>query len=129
MSDDLSMKALSGNMHQRTQAVLGAGSDLALHCNGDLAEMREVAAAHGHQALTRVCKLGGHGATVLAAAIHMIRAEQKSGDFRRDRERWAGPVATHVLVGWNASREATRARGVSGPRARIRALFRGAAPA
>lgn len=45
MSDDLSMKALSGNMHQRTQAVLGAGSDLALHCNGDLAEMREVAAA------------------------------------------------------------------------------------
>ncbi len=45
MSDDLSMKALSGPFAERTQAVLQAGSDLALHCNGDLAEMREVAAA------------------------------------------------------------------------------------
>lgn len=29
---------------------------------------------------------------LLAAAIRMIRAEQASNDFRRDRERWAGPV-------------------------------------
>jgi 3-hydroxyacyl-CoA dehydrogenase/enoyl-CoA hydratase/3-hydroxybutyryl-CoA epimerase/3-hydroxyacyl-CoA dehydrogenase/enoyl-CoA hydratase/3-hydroxybutyryl-CoA epimerase/enoyl-CoA isomerase len=34
-----------------------------------------------------------HGATLLAAAIHMIRAEQASGDFYRDRARWAGPIA------------------------------------
>lgn len=45
MSDDLSMKALSGSFGERTRAVLAAGSDLALHCNGDMAEMREVAAA------------------------------------------------------------------------------------
>lgn len=43
MSDDLSMKALDGDMRQRAAAVFGAGLDMALHCNGDLAEMRMVA--------------------------------------------------------------------------------------
>jgi beta-N-acetylhexosaminidase len=45
MSDDLGMRALSGTFADRTRAVLGAGSDLALHCSGDLGEMRDVAAA------------------------------------------------------------------------------------
>lgn len=45
MSDDLSMKALAGPMRSRAEAVIRAGSDLVLHCNGDLAEMR--AAAEG----------------------------------------------------------------------------------
>ena len=45
MSDDLSMKALSGTFAERTRAVIDAGSDLALHCNGDLAEMQAVASA------------------------------------------------------------------------------------
>lgn len=45
MSDDLSMKALSGTFAERARAVLAAGSDLVLHCNGGLAEMEEVAAA------------------------------------------------------------------------------------
>ena len=44
MSDDLSMKALRGPMRARAEAVIAAGSDLALHCNGDLAEMRAAAA-------------------------------------------------------------------------------------
>ncbi|MCE1236562.1 MAG: beta-N-acetylhexosaminidase [Hyphomicrobiales bacterium] len=43
MSDDVSMQALSGTIGERTRAALDAGCDLALHCNGDLAEMREVA--------------------------------------------------------------------------------------
>lgn len=50
MSDDLSMKALGGPMRARAEAVIDAGSDLALHCNGDLSEMSEVAA--GVPALT-----------------------------------------------------------------------------
>ncbi len=44
MSDDVSMKALSGSFTQRTQALFAAGVDVALHCNGHLEEAREVAA-------------------------------------------------------------------------------------
>lgn len=44
MSDDLSMKALSGSFRARGEAVIRAGSDLALHCNGDISEMEAVAA-------------------------------------------------------------------------------------
>lgn len=45
MSDDLSMQALDGPIGRRAERVLSAGSDLALHCNGDLAEMEAVASA------------------------------------------------------------------------------------
>ena len=44
MSDDLSMKAMVGNFAERAKAVLNAGCDLVLHCNGDMAEMKQVAA-------------------------------------------------------------------------------------
>jgi beta-N-acetylhexosaminidase len=44
MSDDLSMKALTGTLRARAEAVIRAGSDVALHCNGDLKEMEAVAA-------------------------------------------------------------------------------------
>lgn len=44
MSDDLSMKALSGSMRERARAVIAAGSDVVLHCNGDFAEMQDAAA-------------------------------------------------------------------------------------
>lgn len=43
LSDDLSMKALSGDFAQRARACLDAGCDVALHCNGDMGEMVEVA--------------------------------------------------------------------------------------
>ncbi|MGE0022981.1 MAG: glycoside hydrolase family 3 N-terminal domain-containing protein, partial [Hyphomicrobium sp.] len=45
MSDDLSMRALSGSLAERARAVLAAGSDIALHCNGVLSEMEQVASA------------------------------------------------------------------------------------
>jgi len=43
MTDDVSMKALSGDFGSRTNAILAAGCDLVLHCNGVMEEMRAVA--------------------------------------------------------------------------------------
>ncbi|MGJ0509330.1 MAG: beta-N-acetylhexosaminidase [Methylocystis sp.] len=43
MTDDLSMKALSGGFRQRAERAIAAGCDMVLHCNGDLAEARPVA--------------------------------------------------------------------------------------
>jgi beta-N-acetylhexosaminidase len=42
-TDDLSMKALGGPLGERARAAFAAGVDIALHCNGELAEAREVA--------------------------------------------------------------------------------------
>ncbi|MGZ3315434.1 MAG: glycoside hydrolase family 3 N-terminal domain-containing protein, partial [Caulobacteraceae bacterium] len=54
MSDDLSMKALGGAFQDRTRLAIGAGCDLVLHCNGDMAEMTAIAEAapqlHGRAA-------------------------------------------------------------------------------
>jgi beta-N-acetylhexosaminidase len=47
MTDDICMGALDGAIADRVQRSLAAGCDLILHCNGDLAEMRSVAAAAG----------------------------------------------------------------------------------
>jgi len=47
MSDDLSMKALSGDFRQRARDSLSAGCDVVLHCNGDMAEMEAVMSGVG----------------------------------------------------------------------------------
>ncbi len=44
IGDDLSMKALRGTYTSRAEKTLAAGADLALHCNGNLAQMEKVAA-------------------------------------------------------------------------------------
>lgn len=44
MSDDLSMKALSGTFGDRRASVLAEGCDLVLHCNGEMDEMEPIAA-------------------------------------------------------------------------------------
>ena len=43
ISDDLSMKALSGSFAQKTRALFAAGLDIALHCNGERSESEAVA--------------------------------------------------------------------------------------
>ena len=43
MSDDVSMNALAGTIAERTQAIIAAGCDMVLHCNGNIEEMRAVA--------------------------------------------------------------------------------------
>jgi beta-N-acetylhexosaminidase len=61
MSDDISMHALSGSLSERSAAAIAAGCDMILHCNGEPAEMRAVAAA--------VPALAGAAARRAAAAL------------------------------------------------------------
>jgi beta-N-acetylhexosaminidase len=46
-SDDLSMEALGGSLGERAGRAIEAGCDLALHCNGVMAEMTDVLQAAG----------------------------------------------------------------------------------
>ncbi|HEX6111995.1 MAG TPA: glycoside hydrolase family 3 N-terminal domain-containing protein, partial [Geminicoccaceae bacterium] len=66
LSDDLSMGALSGSLGTRSAAARAAGCDLALHCNGDFAEMAEVLDAAG--------PLEGESARRAQAALARLRA-------------------------------------------------------
>jgi beta-N-acetylhexosaminidase len=45
MSDDVSMNALQGSYEQRAAAIIEAGLDIVLHCNGELEQARAVASA------------------------------------------------------------------------------------
>lgn len=47
LSDDLSMQALGGTLGERATRSLAAGCDIALHCNGGMEEMKQVAAYSG----------------------------------------------------------------------------------
>lgn len=69
MSDDVSMGALSGPIGARAAAIIAAGSDVVLHCNGVLAEMREVAEA--------VPRLEGTAEARFAAALARRGAAQE----------------------------------------------------
>jgi beta-N-acetylhexosaminidase len=68
MCDDLSMKALTGTMRERTRAIFTAGCDLALHCNGDPAEMQAVAA--------ETPRLHGKASERYASATSLLAHEQ-----------------------------------------------------
>ncbi len=71
MTDDLSMKALSGTFRERGEASIRAGCDLLLHCNGDMKEMVQVAEA--------APQLAGK-ALERAEAAEAVRAEIESFD-------------------------------------------------
>jgi beta-N-acetylhexosaminidase len=47
MTDDISMKALTGSLGELSRLSIDAGCDVVLHCNGDMDEMEEVASASG----------------------------------------------------------------------------------
>ncbi len=47
MTDDLSMKALSGSFSDRSRRALAAGCDVILHCHGIMPEMVDIAGAAG----------------------------------------------------------------------------------
>jgi beta-N-acetylhexosaminidase len=84
MSDDISMGALSGSLRERTRAALAAGCDVALHCNGNLEEMREVAAESP--------MLTGAPARRAAAALAARHAPEQI-DIPAAREQFAALIA------------------------------------
>ncbi|MDR3509954.1 MAG: glycoside hydrolase family 3 N-terminal domain-containing protein, partial [Caulobacteraceae bacterium] len=80
MSDDLSMKALSGDFTERARASLAAGCDVVLHCNGDMAEMKAVIA--GTKALN------GRAMARAAAALGRLAKTPEPFDAEAARARF-----------------------------------------
>ncbi|MBR9825629.1 MAG: beta-N-acetylhexosaminidase [Alphaproteobacteria bacterium] len=78
MTDDLSMKALSGTFRERGEASIQAGCDLLLHCNGEMSEMIAVAEA--------APKLAGK-ALERAAAAEAVRENIESFDAQAAESR------------------------------------------
>lgn len=67
MTDDLSMKALTGRFQDRAAHSLAAGCDLVLHCNGAMDEMTAVAEG---------CRPLDAAAQVRAARLAIFRAQR-----------------------------------------------------
>lgn len=79
LTDDLSMQALLGTLRDRAEGALKAGCDIVLHCNGDLAEMRQVAEGVG--------KLKGKARRRAEAALNRIVAQTEPFDPAEARAR------------------------------------------
>ncbi len=80
-SDDLVMNALSGDLTQRAEDALKAGCDAVVHWNGDMAEMKQVAAGVG--------KMKGKSARRAAAALARIVHTPEPLDEFEARERFS----------------------------------------
>lgn len=81
MTDDLSMKALSGSFTERAERSLKAGCDVVLHCNGDLTEMAAVAEGVG--------ALKGQAKSRAEGALKRIVQTPEPLDEAEARERFA----------------------------------------
>jgi beta-N-acetylhexosaminidase len=84
MSDDVSMNALAGSIAERTRAIVAAGCDVVLHCNGKLDEMRQVAG--------ETPEFAGHALTRAGAALAARRPAQAL-------ERGAARAELDALIG------------------------------
>jgi beta-N-acetylhexosaminidase len=87
MSDDVSMKALSGTLAERSTAALAAGCDVVLHCNGDMTEMEAVASASP--------VLGGEAGRRADAALS-LRAAPQPFDVAQSRALFAQMMSPHA---------------------------------
>ena len=92
LSDDVSMKALKGPYEERAAAIIDAGLDIVLHCNGELDEARAVASAtpelSGRFAAPRQ---GGAGLRV--ARRSRSTSSRASGSSRPSQPNLASPRA------------------------------------
>jgi beta-N-acetylhexosaminidase len=85
ISDDLSMGALGGGLGERAAKASAAGCDVALHCNGERAEMEAVA--------EHTPPLSEAGAT------RVLRGEARRLGSRRDFDRAAAEARLAELTG------------------------------
>jgi beta-N-acetylhexosaminidase len=76
MSDDSNMNALTGSQAERASACVSAGCDVALPCNGVLADNVEIARALGEITI--------EGADRLARAMAATRIEADNLDFAEE---------------------------------------------
>jgi len=81
ITDDLSMKALSGDFENRARDALAAGCDVVLHCNGAMAEMTAV--ARGAR------PLAGAAARRSKAALGRLATAPEPFDVEAGRARFA----------------------------------------
>lgn len=72
VSDDTSMKALSGDFQTKAASILAAGVDLVLHCNGEMDEMRAIA--------SRAKPLEGEALKRAERAIASVNGQDKSDE-------------------------------------------------
>lgn len=77
ITDDLSMKALSGSYAERAQQSIKAGCDVVLHCNGTMAEKTEVA-ENTPTMSTRATERFTKGFKALPAAKPLGKAETET---------------------------------------------------
>jgi beta-N-acetylhexosaminidase len=80
MTDDLSMRALSGGFQARAKAARAAGCDVVLHGNGEMAEMRAVAEGAG--------ELTGRSAERAGAALARLPKAPEPFDAAEARARF-----------------------------------------
>jgi beta-N-acetylhexosaminidase len=81
LTDDLSMKALSGDFSDRARDALAAGCDVVLHCNGQMAEMTAVASG--------AKPLAGAAARRARAALGRLAKAPEPFDVEAGRARFA----------------------------------------
>lgn len=90
MTDDLSMKALSGGFDARAAEALKAGCDVVLHCNGDMTEMQAVAKGIG--------KLRGQSKRRAEAALQRLARDPEPLDEAVARTRFAQAFGPEALL-------------------------------
>ncbi|MDP8916809.1 MAG: beta-N-acetylhexosaminidase [Pseudomonadota bacterium] len=90
MSDDISMKAMTGGFDERAREALKAGCDVVLHCNGDMAEMQAVAKGAG--------RLKGGAKRRAEAALQRVAKDPEPLDEAVARMRFAQAFGPETLL-------------------------------